>query len=101
MHRHAKVEKEEDIKEVVRELLKDKKVKVYLFGSRAKGEHTQRSDLDLAFLSEEDISYELSLLREILEDSNIPFTVDIVDLSKVGRDFRERVLREGKLWISL
>lgn len=95
------MEKEEDIKEVVRELLKDKKVKVYLFGSRAKGEHTQRSDLDLAFLSEENISYELSLLREILEDSNIPFTVDIVDLSKVGRDFRERVLREGKLWISL
>ncbi|WP_274532242.1 nucleotidyltransferase family protein [Aquifex aeolicus] len=85
----------------MKEIFKDKKVKVYLFGSRARGENTPRSDLNLGFLSDEDIGYELSLLREILEESNLPFSVDVVDLSKAGREFREMVLKEGKLWISL
>ena len=97
----SQIRKEEDIGEVIKELFKDRKVKVYLFGSRAREEHTPRSDLDLGFLSDEDIGYELSLLREILEESNLPFSVDVVDLSKVGKDFKERILKEGRLWISL
>ncbi len=89
----------EDIEKILKEIFKDKKVKVYIFGSRARGDHTPRSDLDLGFLSEEDISYELSLIREILEESNLTFFVDVVDLSRTSEEFRESVLREGKLWI--
>ena len=88
-----------DIEKVVKEIFKDKKVKVYIFGSRARGDNTPRSDLDLGFLSEEDISYELSLLREILEESNLTFFVDVVDLSRTSEEFRESVLKEGRLWI--
>ena len=91
----------EDVKEVIRKLFKGKDVKVYIFGSRAKGEHTPRSDLDIGFLSNEDISYELSLLREFLEESNLTFVVDVVDLSRTSKDFREAVMKEGKLWIDL
>lgn len=94
------IKTQEDIKEAIAELFKGKKVKVYLFGSRVKGQNTPRSDLDLGFLSEEEIGYELSLLRELLEDSNLPFSVDVVDLSRVGEEFRNLVLKEGKLWIS-
>ena len=89
----------EDLKKVIKEIFKAKKVKVYIFGSRARGDHTPRSDLDLGFLSGEDISYELSLLREILEESNLTFFVDVVDLSKASEEFRELVLKEGRLWI--
>ncbi len=91
----------EDIEKAIRELFKGKKIKVYIFGSRARGDHTPRSDLDLGFLSDKDISYELSMLREILEESNLIFTVDVVDLSRVGEDFKREVIKEGKLWISL
>ena len=91
----------ENVKEVIKKLFKDKDVKVYIFGSRAKGEHTPRSDLDIGFLSNEDISYELSLLREFLEESNLTFVVDIVDLNKTSKYFREMVMKEGKLWIDL
>jgi predicted nucleotidyltransferase len=42
-------------------------VSVYLFGSRSKGTHLEFSDIDLAFLSTEDISEELTLLMEIIE----------------------------------
>ena len=91
----------EDVEKAIKELFKGKKVKVYIFGSRARGDNTPRSDLDIGFLSDKDISYELSLLRELLEESNLTFPVDIVDLSRVGKDFRDVVLKEGKLWISL
>ena len=88
----------EELKELLKELFKGKKVKVYLFGSRAKGNHSQSSDFDLAFLSEEDISKELTLLRYILEEGNFPYKVDVVDLSKAGY-LKEVVLKEGKRWL--
>ncbi len=91
---------EQDLKRVIGEILKGKRVKVYLFGSRAKGTNTERSDYDLAFLSEENINRELTLLREILENSNFPFFVDVVNLSEVDEDFKRQVLEEGILWIS-
>ena len=56
----------EDIRRTITEIFSGKNVKVYLFGSRARGDHTLRSDLDLGFLSDEDIRYELSVLRETL-----------------------------------
>ncbi len=89
----------EDVSRAIKELFKNKSVKVYIFGSRARGDYTPRSDLDLGFLSEEDISYELSLLRGILEESNLTFSVDVVDLSKASEEFREAVLKEGRIWI--
>jgi len=88
----------EELKELLKELFKGKKVKVYLFGSRAKGNHSQSSDFDLAFLSEEDISKELTLFRYILEEGNFPYKVDVIDLSEAGY-LKEIVLKEGKRWL--
>lgn len=79
----SRIREMEDIREAIEKLFSGKRVKVYIFGG---------------FLSEEDIGYELFLLREVLEESNLPF---FVDLSKTGKDFREAVLKEGKLWINL
>ena len=87
----------DELKDFLREFFKEKKPKIYIFGSRARGDHTKFSDIDLGFLSEEDISYELSLLREIIEDSYLPYKVDIVDLSK-DKELLEIVLKEGKRW---
>jgi len=87
-----------ELKDFLREFFKGKKTKVYLFGSRARGDHTEFSDIDLGFLSEEDISEELCLLREIIEESWLPYKVDIVDLSK-DKSLLEIVLKEGKRWL--
>jgi hypothetical protein len=48
-------------------------------------------------LAARDISRELSLARERLEDSNIPLTVDLVDLSATSEEFARRVQEEGIL----
>ncbi|MEO2152921.1 MAG: nucleotidyltransferase domain-containing protein [Aquificota bacterium] len=66
----------------MKKLFKKKNVSVYLFGSRSKGTHLKFSDIDLAFLSTEDISEELTLLRVIIKESNFPYKVDLVDLKK-------------------
>ncbi|MBA7557063.1 hypothetical protein ES705_49793 [subsurface metagenome] len=43
---------------------------------------------------------ELILLREKMENSNMPYKVDIVDLSQTSREFKEKALKEGILWKS-
>jgi hypothetical protein len=42
----------------------------------------------------------LATLRDALEESTIPYRVDVVDLAETDADFRERIRREGVLWIA-
>jgi predicted nucleotidyltransferase len=81
------------IKAVLTSVFKDKECAMYLFGSRAAGTHAAVSDFDIAILAAEDISRELSQARDMLELSNIPFTVDLVDLraapAALGRQVQE------------
>lgn len=92
----------EDITEVRRILsqkLQGYKVRVYLFGSRVEGQARRASDLDIALLPLEPLPPGLiAEIREALEESYVPFEVDIVDLSEVDPDFRARVLNEGMPW---
>ena len=41
----------------------------------------------------------LARLHETFEESTIPYEVDVVDLSRVAPEFRERVRREGQRWV--
>ncbi len=87
----------EDLKRFLKEFFKDINVQIYLFGSRARGDNSPFSDIDIGFLTDEEISEKLVLLREILEKSNFPYKVDLVDLS--SSSLKEVVLREGKRWL--
>jgi predicted nucleotidyltransferase len=70
---------------------------LYLFGSRAAGTHTTASDFDIAVLAAEDMDAELSLARERLDSSDIPFLVDLVDLRTAPAALRRQVQAEGIL----
>ena len=94
-----KLETIQGFKNFLKDFFQGKNVRIYLFGSRAKGSYTKRSDIDIAVLSDEDISFELALLREIIESSNLPQTVDVIDLNTVDSEFREQILKEGVLWV--
>jgi predicted nucleotidyltransferase len=50
---------------------------VWCFGSRARGDYQKFSDLDLMVESDEDLSGTLSILRELVEESNFPFKIDL------------------------
>ena len=67
----------------------------YLFGSRATDRYRDVSDFDIGVLASKNIDGELSIARELLEPSNIPLTVDLVDLSATSEGFARRVQEEG------
>ena len=72
--------------------------KVYLFGSRARGDHTPESDIDIAIDTGGKIdSSLLSQIKEEVEESTIPFTVDVVDLHTISDDFKKQILKDRKL----
>ncbi len=93
----------EDLKNFLEDFFskKKRKVRVILFGSRARGAYTEHSDIDIALDSEEDIDEDILELKDILEESDLPQKVDIILLSKATENLREEILKEGKVWIDL
>jgi predicted nucleotidyltransferase len=82
---------------IIRHALKNAKCHIYLFGSRAAGCHSETSDFDVAVLAPTDVTHELGIAREMLEASNIPFAVDLVDLGTTSGSVACRIQEEGIL----
>ena len=65
---------------------------VFAFGSRVSGKAKKFSDLDLMVRTGASVPWKkLAELRESLEDSDLPITVDVVDWSQCSDDFRRMV----------
>jgi uncharacterized protein len=89
----------QDLKSLVLETLKEENITVVLFGSRARGDFNQVSDIDVGVLPGKNFDRrKLIFLKDRIENLNIPYTVDVVDLSRVSEDFKEKALREGVVW---
>lgn len=74
---------------------------VVFFGSRVDGTNNRRSDFDIAYLPREGFDpMSVVHLQEAIENSNVIYEVDLVDLSRVDASFREKVLAEGVVWKS-
>lgn len=74
-------------------------VAIYLFGSRAKGNARKTSDVDVAFEPKGLLPVHwLSKLKDRLEESTIPYKVDLVDLSKTNPNFKVQALTGAILW---
>lgn len=76
-----------------------KHARVYLYGSRARGTALPTSDIDVGVIAETPLDPAvLSDIRELLEQSNILYPVDLVDLSHADTAFRDHVLSEAIEW---
>jgi predicted nucleotidyltransferase len=82
------------IQKIVIGPLKDQGATVWIFGSRARGDHKEFSDLDLMVGSKEDISSSLGKIQETLEDGNFPFKVDVVLSKDFAESYRESFERD-------
>ncbi|RLC46431.1 MAG: nucleotidyltransferase domain-containing protein [Candidatus Cloacimonadota bacterium] len=88
-----------NIKTFVLEVFKDEDVKIILFGSGARGDFHRCSDIDIGIVPKNKYDKrKLILLRENLEEMNMPYKVDVVDISKVSKTFKDKALKEGEIW---
>jgi len=74
-------------------------VRIFLFGSRATGQHTPRSDYDIGI--DATVSIPLATLGRIQADlDELPVLpkIEVVDLHRVGETFRQAVLASAKAW---
>ena len=87
------------IRQLVIERLRPFGVRIFLYGSRARGSARRSSDVDVAVLAEPPLPVGiLSRLRDELEESSIRLPVEIMDLAQANPALRERVMREGIVW---
>jgi len=76
------------VRKIVISGLGERKARVLLFGSRAKGKAGKASDIDVAILPFERLPVGLlSEIRGLLDESNVPYAVDLVDLSHADQEF--------------
>ena len=73
--------------------------KIYLFGSRAKGNYTTTSDLDIAI----DAGVAMPLIDKakifsMIDVLNMPQKTDVVDFHRVPLALQENILKHGILW---
>lgn len=89
----------EKIRDIVLKNMENEPVDIYLFGSWARGSMRHSSDVDIAVDGKEtDVSAKISALREELEESTIPYRVDVVDMERASEVLCEEIRREGILW---
>ncbi len=88
------------LKEIVFRHVDRKVVKVFIFGSRATGDARIFSDVDLGLESDDEISSTLLVeLKGALEESNLPYHVDVVDFSKTADKFK-KIAKEKVLYLN-
>jgi predicted nucleotidyltransferase len=93
---------EDDLAEVRRLVfrrLQGLEVEVFFFGSRVRGTASRTSDIDIAVLPAGALPHGLlAEIREDLDESRVPYRVEVIDLSATDAGFRDRVRREGVRW---
>ena len=72
---------------------------VFLFGSRASGKSYRTSYIDIGFMGEKELPILIkSNIEDELEESIIPYTVDLIDFKKVSSDFKRIALENIMIW---
>jgi predicted nucleotidyltransferase len=64
---------------------------VWLYGSRVTGKAHPRSDLDMVVFSKPEQERQVSTLREALEESSLPFRVDLFVWDEVPETFKAAI----------
>ncbi len=74
-------------------------VKIYLFGSRATGTYSRGSDIDIALDMGKKIDFvAVGELREVLNATNIPQKIDVVDFYSIPEIIRQEILEDKVVW---
>jgi predicted nucleotidyltransferase len=83
---------------LVLEPLKKQNAKVWIFGSRARGDQKKFSDIDILFElpAGKTLGTTLGCIKEQIEESRLPFKVDLVEWSSLAESYKHQVVIERK-----
>ncbi len=85
------------IKKIILKFVDPKTHQLFLFGSRANGKARKFSDFDIAVNGKKPLPLKtLALIKETLEDSDLPFEIDVVDLARTNKKFKKLALTKIK-----
>lgn len=85
----------------LKKLLKEnlpKDCRYFLFGSRAKGDFSFNSDIDIGIMDHTVDYHTIIKLKEIIDESFVPYKVDIIDFSKAKDSFKQEALKHIIPW---
>ncbi len=71
---------------------------VYLYGSRARGSHAWNADYDL-WIDAPVTRAQLGELQDKLEESFVPFKVDLVTTAQLNGRFGDQVRKDAVRWM--
>ena len=75
--------------------------KIWVFGSRAAWMAKGASDLDLAIEGKTPFNLKvMGVLQDAFEDSELPYTVDVVDINRVSNSFKQ-IIEARKIPLSI
>lgn len=75
-------------------------IPVWVFGSRVKGRAKPYSDVDLALITSEPLTLRQQAELELaFTDSDLPFTVDLVDWASCSEAFKQIILQRYEVLI--
>lgn len=88
---------EKKIKKIIYQFINPKEYTVFIFGSRATGKARKYSDYDVGISGKNSIPSEVKILiEEALEESDLPYKVDVVDFSLLPTKFKKVALSKVK-----
>lgn len=71
--------------------------RVVLYGSRAKGTHTNRSDIDLALMGSNISHHTLGDIKLDLDESDVPVPIDVLNYATLeNQDLKAHIDRVGQ-----
>lgn len=83
------------IEDLVLNELRARGARIWVFGSRARGDHQPFSDLDLLYEADGPLPFSVTgQISERLENSNLPIKVDLVAWSDLAESYRPSVLKD-------
>lgn len=74
--------------------------KIFLFGSRARGDHRPNSDFDIAveWVEGEEFRTQVLELKSLLNEQNMTlYKIDLLDLNTASEEYLKAIKNEGKL----
>ncbi|MZP28190.1 nucleotidyltransferase domain-containing protein [Heliobacterium undosum] len=86
------------VNRLIEELKKRPEVeRIILFGSRARGDHEERSDIDLAIVAPDATQRQWFDILDAVEEADTLYSIDVLRWEEVSNALRDRIANEGKV----